>query len=94
MTSIVVKDLIEDAELDSTAMSELTGGYRSGFGWIRTFESSIGSFNAPQIVNQYFTYNQYIADEIQFINQDQNVNIINSNNALVNLDETASNGIG
>jgi len=94
MTNIVVKDLIEDAELDSTAMSALSGGYRSGFGWIRTFESTIGSFNGPQIVNQYLTYNQYNADEIQFINQDQNVSIINSDNALVNLDEIASNGMG
>jgi hypothetical protein len=94
MTSIVVKDLREDAELDSTAMSALCGGYRSGFGWIRTFESTIGSFSSPG-VNQYFTLNQmFIADEIQFINQEQNVNIINSDNAQVNLDEFANNGIG
>jgi hypothetical protein len=93
MTSIVVKDLIEDAELDSTAMSALSGGYRSGFGWIRTYESTIGSFNRPQIVNQYFTFNQYIADEIQFINQDQYVSINNSNNAVVNVGEAASNGM-
>ena len=94
MTSIEIKDLIEDTELDSTAMSALTGGYRSGFGWIRTIESSQGSFNAP-VVNQYFTMNQtFIADEIQFIDQDQYISIIDSDNAVVNLSESANNGLG
>lgn len=94
MTSIEVKDLIEDTELDSAAMQELTGGYRSGFGWIQTFESTLGSFNTP-VVNQYFTQNQtFIADEIQYINQDQYVSIVNSDNAMVKLNETANNGLG
>ena len=93
MTSIVVTDLIEDAELDSAAMSAVSGGYRSGFGWIRTFESTLGSFSSPA-GNQYFTFNQYIADEIQFINQDQYVSIIDSDNAVVTLNENASNGMG
>ena len=42
-------------------------------------------------VNQFFTFNQYVADEIQIINQDQYVNIVNSDGALVNLSETANN---
>jgi hypothetical protein len=84
MTSLEIKDLIEDAELDSTAMSALTGGYRSGFGWIRAFESTLGNFTPP-VANQYFTLNKiFIADEIQFIDHDQNLNIINSDNAVVN----------
>jgi len=94
MTSIQIKDLIEDVELDSTAMSALTGGYRSGFGWIRTFESMQGSFNAP-VVNQYFTLNQiFVADEIQYIDQDQYISIVNSDNAVVTQTESANNGLG
>ncbi|MEN8207329.1 MAG: hypothetical protein ABFS24_15170 [Pseudomonadota bacterium] len=96
MTSIVVKDLREDAELDSSAMSALTGGYRSGFGWIRTFESTVGSFNPP-VVKQYFTFNQfnqYVADVIQINNQEQNVSIFDSPGATVALDADAKNGFG
>jgi hypothetical protein len=92
MASIVIEDLIENADLDSEAMSALVGGYVSGFGWIRPYQDSVGSFNHP-IVNQYFTLNQYVADEIQIINQDQYVSIVNSDGALVNLSEDANNDL-
>lgn|GEM_PF-7110760 len=92
MASIVIEDLIESADLDSNAMSALTGGYVSGFGWIRPYQRSVGSFNYPS-VNQYFTLNQYVADEIQIINQDQYVSIVNSDGALVNLNEDANNDL-
>mgnify|MGYP000040044888 CR=1 FL=1 len=92
MASIVIEDLIENADLDSEAMSALVGGYVSGFGWIRPYQHSVGSFNHP-IVNQYFTLNQYVADEIQIINQDQYVSIVNSDGALVNLSEDANNDL-
>ncbi len=95
MASIVIEDLVASAELDSQAMAALVGGYRSGFGWIRPYRrsSNSGSFNYP-VVNQYYTLNQFIADEIQIINQEQFVNINNSAGAQVDLNESAQNGLG
>jgi hypothetical protein len=77
MASLVIEDLIENADLDSEAMTVLVGGFFSGFGWIRPYQKSVGSFGQP-VVNQFFTLNQYVADNIQIINQEQNVNVINS----------------
>jgi hypothetical protein len=92
MASLVIEDLIENADLDSEAMTALVGGFFSGFGWIRPYQKSVGSFGQP-VVNQFFTLNQYIADNIQIINQEQNVNVINSDGALVNVDGNANNGL-
>ena len=93
MASLVIEDLIENTDLDCEAMTTLTGGYVSGFGWIRPFQRSVGSFGSP-VVNQFFTLNQfYIADNIQIINQEQNVNVIGSDGAVVNVDGNASNGL-
>lgn len=95
MSSIVIEDLIENTELDSAAMTAVTGGYRSGFGWILPYQKkSAGSFGGAPVVNQFFTLNQYIADEIQIINQDQYVSINNSAGAQVNLSEDANNALG
>ena len=93
MASIVIEDLVENTELDAEAMSVLVGGYRSGFGWLRVHSPSSGSFNYP-VVNQYYTLNQFIADEIQFINQEQIVSINNSVGAQDDLNENANNGLG
>ena len=92
MASIVIEDLAESTELDSQAMSALVGGYVSGFGWIRPFRRASGSFNYP-VVNQYFTLNQFVAEEIQIINQEQFVNINNSAGAQVDLNENGHNGL-
>ena len=92
MTSLVIEDLIENTDLDGEAMTALTGGYVSGFGWIRPFQRSVGSFGGP-VVNQFFTLNQYVADNIQIINQEQNVNVIDSDGALINVDGNASNDL-
>mgnify|MGYP001575689951 CR=1 FL=1 len=95
MSSIVIEDLGQSTELDSEALSVISGGFRSGFGWIRPYQkNSIGSFGLPPIVNQYFTLNQYVADEIQIINQDQYVSINNSAGAQVSLTENATNDLG
>jgi hypothetical protein len=91
MASIVIEDLIENTDLDAAAMTAVAGGYVSGFGWIRPYQHA-GSFNNP-VVNQFFTLNQYIADEIQIINQDQYVSINNSAGANVDLNENANNGL-
>ncbi len=92
MASLTIEDLVENTDLDCEAMTALTGGYVSGFGWIRPFRNSVGSFGAPS-VNQFFTLNQYIADNIQIINQEQNVNVIGSDGAVVNVDGNASNDL-
>ncbi len=93
MASLVIEDLVENTDLDSQAMTILAGGYYSGFGWIRPYQKkSAGSFRQPA-VNQFFTLNQYIADNIQIINQEQNVNVINSDGALVDVDGNANNGL-
>ncbi len=95
MASIVIEDLVESTELDSQAMSALVGGYVSGFGWIRPYRRSSGSFSTPYpAVNQYFTLNQFIAEEIQIINQEQFVSIHNSAGAQVDLNESGHNGLG
>ena len=92
MASLVIEDLIENADLDSEAMTTLAGGYFSGFGWIRPYRKSVGSFGQPA-VNQFFTLNQFIADNIQIINQEQNVNVIGSDGALVNVNGNANNDL-
>ena len=53
---------------------------------------SVGSFGGP-VVNQFFTLNQYIADNIQIINQEQNVNIIDSAGAQAHVNGNANNGL-
>ena len=93
MARIVIEDLVESTELDSQALSAVVGGYVSGFGWIRPYQHSNGSFNYP-VVNQYYTLNQFIADEIQIINQEQFVSINNSVGAQVDLNENGHNGLG
>ena len=92
MANIIIEDLVESTELDAHAMSVLVGGYFSGFSWLRVHAPSQGSFQYPA-VNNYYTLNQFIADEIQIINQEQFVNINNSDGAQVDLNEDANNDL-
>ena len=93
MASIVIEDLIEDTDLDAAALTAVVGGtYISGFGWIQPYQQHVGSFANP-VVNQFFTLNQYIADSIQIVNQDQTVNINNSAGAAVGLNENGGNAL-
>lgn len=91
MASIVIEDLSESTELDAAALAAIAGGYVSGFGWIRPFRR-VGSFANP-VINQYFNLNQYIADEIQIVNQEQYVSISNSAGSRVDLNENGDNGL-
>lgn len=92
MANIILEDLIENTDLDTQAMTALRGGvYSSGFGWLATpLKSSAARL---PILNQYFTFNQYVADNIQIINQTQNVNLIDSDNSQVSVDGNANNGL-
>jgi hypothetical protein len=92
MASIVIEDLTENTELDAEALTAVAGGYVSGFSWIQPFRRP-GSFSSGG-VNQFFTLNQFIADEIQIINQEQFVSINNSAGAAVDLNGDARNGLG
>jgi hypothetical protein len=92
MASIVIEDLTENAELDAAALSAITGGFVSGFGFIQPYRRR-GSF-VPPVVNQFFTLNQFIADEIQIVNQEQYVSINNSAGSRVDLDENGQNALG
>jgi len=94
MASIVIADLSESTDLDAKALAALVGGrpYVSGFSWIAPFQRSVGSFQ-PQVVNQFFTLNQFIADEIQIINQEQYVSISHSPGATAGVNADADNGL-
>ncbi len=92
MANIVIKDLPASGELDRAAMAGLSGGGSISFGFIVPYRRpSAGT--SPTVLNQYFQVNQYFADQIQIINQNQFVNIDNSNNANVVLGEGAKNDL-
>jgi hypothetical protein len=91
MATITINDLSESAELDAKAMAAITGGF--SLGWIVPYQNLPKGRGRPSVLNQYFTLNQFIADEIQIINQHQSVNVIDSAGAVVDLEENANNGL-
>lgn len=89
MSSLTIKDLRIDRQLDRAAMSAIKGGGAPWvYGWIRPFSSS--AIGSGQAIN-FFQINNY-AD--QMINQFQSIEVNNTgaNSAInVNADNRSTN---
>lgn len=90
MATIIIKDLNESRTLDQQERAVVRGGWL--WGWMVPYQRG-GQRGFPLQVNQHFQVNQYFADQIQIVNQNQVVRIIDSVGANVSLDADSINTI-